>query len=150
MRGSARPGSVLAAAALAGVAVLLWPNAPQAAAAQGSFTYTDAAGVSKTSANPPDNYCIKLNGSGEITNNTGTPVGFYETADCKTRVAAVDKGDSGKVPTYASVKFSKDNKPRSRENSDNDRGDSDRDYRDEPRRSNNRGKLGGLGGLGGL
>lgn len=129
--------------ALAGAAVLLWPNAPQAAAAQGSFTYTDAAGVSKTSANPPDNYCIKLNGSGEITNNTGTPVGFYQTSDCKTRVAVVDKGDSGKVPTYASVMFSKDNKPRARED---ERGPRDRDYRDGPRHSNHRGGLGGIGG----
>jgi hypothetical protein len=142
VRAGAKPGSIVCAAALAGAIVLFWPNAPQAFAAQGTFTYTDAAGVSKTSANPPDDYCIKLNGSGEITNRTNVPVGFYQTADCKTRVAAVDKGDSGRVPTYASVMFSRDNQPRSKRS---------RERFDEPRRTNHS-PLGGSngGGLGGL
>jgi hypothetical protein len=91
--------------------VLLWPNVPNAVAAEGSFTYSDAAGVSKTSANPPDDSCIALIGSGQVSNNTNVPVGFYQTKDCKDRVATVDEGDSGSVPQYASIMFSKDNKP---------------------------------------
>jgi hypothetical protein len=125
--------------ALAGAVVLLWPNAPQAAAASGSFTYVDAAGVSKTSANPPDDYCIKLSGSGQIANNTDVPVGFYQTTDCKQRVAVVAKGDSGSVPQYASVMFSQDNKPQPKRKPVQ--------HRDpEPKQS----RSGGSGVLGGL
>jgi hypothetical protein len=112
MRRHARFGSLLGAAALAGAVVLLWPNAPTASAASGTFTYTDAAGVSKTSANPPDDYCIVLPGAGEAANDTDSPVGFYKTADCKQKVASVGQGDSGSVPTFGSVKFSRDDAPK--------------------------------------
>lgn len=93
--------------------MLFWPNAPMAAAAEGTFTYTDAAGVSKTSANPPDDYCVVLAGKGEIANDTDQPVGFYKTGDCKEKVASVAKGDSGSVPQYGSVMFSRTNAPQS-------------------------------------
>lgn len=145
MRSGARPGSLIAATAIAGAVVLLWPNVPNALAASGSFTYTDAAGVSKTSANPPDDYCITLAGSGKISNNTDTPVGFFSDAKCQSRVAAVDKGDSGAVPQYGSVEFSRDNKPQAKrkpERRDDDRGSG---------RSSRGGALpSGGGGLGGL
>jgi hypothetical protein len=98
--------------AAAGAVTLFWPNVPTAAAAEGTFTYTDAAGVSHTSANPPDNYCITLPGSGEIANHTDTPVGFYKTGNCMQKVASVDHGDSGSVPTYGSVMFSENNAPK--------------------------------------
>lgn len=114
MRGHARFGSLICAAAAAGAIVLLWPNVPTAAAAEGTFTYTDAAGVSKTSANPPDDYCVVLAGKGQIANDTDQPVGFYKTGDCKEKVASVAKGDSGAVPQYGSVKFSRDNAPKSK------------------------------------
>jgi hypothetical protein len=145
MRGFAKPGSLVGAVALAGAVVLLWPNAPQAAAATGTFTYTDATGVSKTSANPPDDSCIPLTGSGEVANNTGVPVGFYKTKDCKQRVAVVNTSDSGKVPQYASIMFSQDNKPEQRGHSGGGRGSSH-----SGRGDRDRGSSGGSGGLGGL
>jgi hypothetical protein len=139
----ARPGSLVAATAIAGAVVLLWPNVPHALAASGSFTYTDAAGVSKTSANPPDDSCIKLAGSGKVSNNTDTPVGFYSDTSCKNRVAAVDKGDSGAVPQYASIQFGEDNKPQpNREPQRQDNTD-----RGRPSRNGTLPSTGGLGGL---
>jgi hypothetical protein len=116
---------------------------PDALAASGSFTYTDAAGVSKTSANPPDQNCITLAGSGKISNNTDTPVGFYSDTSCKDRVAAVDKGDSGAVPQYGSIEFSRDNTPRPKRQPQRQDDNSNRG-RQSPTGSLPSGGLGGL------
>ena len=143
-----RPGSLVAAVALAAAGVVLWPIVPSALAASGSFTYTDAAGVSKTSANPPDDSCITLAGSGKISNNTDTPVGFFSDPSCKTRVASVDQSDSGAVPQYGSIEFSKANKPQ-RRREERSRSDNNYDRDNQQRRSplSNGGSGGGLGGL---
>ena len=109
MRGDFRSMSALCALSVA--LVVLWPFVPQAAAAEGSFTYTNSAGVSKTSANPPDDSCIALVGSGEVHNRTNVSVGFYWTADCKNRVGAVDRDSSGSVSRFASILFSERNAP---------------------------------------
>ncbi|HEY4005161.1 MAG TPA: hypothetical protein VGM60_08260 [Pseudonocardia sp.] len=106
MRRSARFASLAGtASALAVALVMLHPNAPTAAAATGTFTYTDAAGVTRTSANPPDGSCIVLAGAGKVANDTSTPVGFYRTGNCQEKVANVAKGDAGSVPMYGSVMF---------------------------------------------
>jgi hypothetical protein len=104
-------GSVVAAAALAGAAVLFSPAAPRAFAADGTFTYTGGDGALKTSANPPSDECLKVGGRGPVRNNTNADLILYKAPDCTpaNRIAKVDAGSAQKnVPTFHALLWTSD------------------------------------------
>lgn len=107
MDSGVRIGAFFCAAAAAGAVVLFSPNPPTASAATGSFTYTDAAGKSQTSSNPPSGRCVALVGSGLIKNMTNAEVSLYDSMEAcqrgelKDRIAEVGKMKSSKEPVPA-------------------------------------------------
>jgi len=106
VRNGMRFGSLAAATAVAGVAVLLSPNVPMALAADGTFSYTAGDGGVRTSANPPSGDCLKVVGSGPVKNMTNAAVILYKTPDCTTANRIMRIGSMSierAVPTFQSL-----------------------------------------------
>lgn len=111
MQSGVRIGSLVAAASLAGVIVLLSPAAPRAFAAAGTFIYTGGDGTMKTSANPPSDACLKVVGSGPVQNNTNDAVILYNAPDCTraNRIMTVGARSVEKnVPTFQALQWISD------------------------------------------